>query len=99
MAERDGVDAAGRLGEAVARDGASGQDAGRHSDDVKVHRVGVNREDTGYYVVCSCGLRTRWLSPVAARREAKAHRRYPDGNPRIKAMTALAALDLSKSDV
>lgn len=51
-----------------------------------VHRCGVNREDSGYYVVCSCGHRERFHSLLAARREAKAHRRYPAGNPRIAAL-------------
>lgn len=52
------------------------------------HRPFVDSNETGYWAMCPCGWRERYTSPVAARREARAHRRYPDGNPRIAALKA-----------
>jgi hypothetical protein len=42
------------------------------------HRSFAQREDSGWYARCSCGWWARYLSPVAARRDARAHRRHPE---------------------
>lgn len=52
-----------------------------------IHRTGIDQDDNGtWWSICTCGWRRPWHFQTAARREAKAHKRYPDGNPRLAAL-------------
>lgn len=55
------------------------------------HRTGVEGDGNGGYIArCLCGWSYRSPYRLAVTREAKAHRRYPNGNPRLRALASEA---------